>query len=57
MLLLIVTIIYLSSTLSSLLIVSSSRHKRIVLASDLFFRYSKFLVTGHIRRLNQTYPT
>jgi hypothetical protein len=45
-LLLIVPIIFLSFILSSLLTVSLSGLRRIVLASDLFFRCTKFLVTG-----------
>jgi hypothetical protein len=49
MLLLIVLIISLSSILSSLLKVSLSGPRRIVLAPDLLFRCTKFLVTGHIQ--------
>jgi hypothetical protein len=41
-------VISLSSILSSLLIVSLSGPKRIVLTPDLLFRCMKFLVTGHI---------
>jgi hypothetical protein len=51
-LLLVVPAISLSSILSSLLIISLSRPRRIVLARDLFFHCSKFLVTGHIRPPN-----
>jgi hypothetical protein len=48
MLLLAVPIISLSFILSSLLIVSLSGRRRIILAPDLLFRCTKFLVTGHI---------
>jgi hypothetical protein len=46
---LVISVISLSSILSSLLIVSLSRPRRIVLAPGLFFCCTKFLVTGHIR--------
>jgi hypothetical protein len=49
MLLLVVPVISLSSILSSLLIVSISGARHIVLPPDLLFCYAKFLVTGHIR--------
>jgi hypothetical protein len=56
MLLLVVPVISLSSILSSLLIVSLSRPRCIVLAPDLLFHCSKFLVTEHIRPQSRTYP-
>jgi predicted acyltransferase len=49
MLLLVAPIISLSSILSSLLLVSLSGTRRIVLAPDLLFCYINFLVTGHIQ--------
>jgi hypothetical protein len=49
MLLLVVPIISLSSILSSLLIVSLSEPRCIVLAPDLLFRCAKFLVTGLVQ--------
>jgi hypothetical protein len=55
MLLLAVPISSLSSILSSLLLVSLSGSRRIVLALDLLFYCAMFLVTGHIQSLNQTY--
>jgi predicted acyltransferase len=55
-LLLVVPIISLSSILSSLLIVSLSGPRRIVLAPDLLLHCVKFLVTGHIRPPNRAYP-
>jgi hypothetical protein len=47
-LLLVAPVISLSSILSSLLIVSLSGPRHIVLAPNQLFSYSKFLVTGHI---------
>jgi hypothetical protein len=46
---LVISVISLSSILSSLLIVSLSGPRRIILALGLFFCCTKFLVTGHIR--------
>jgi hypothetical protein len=48
MLLRVVPVISLSSILSSLIIVSLSGPRHIVLAHDLLFRCMKSLVTGHI---------
>jgi hypothetical protein len=45
-----------NSILSSLLMVSLSGPRRIVFAPGILFRYMKFLVIGHIRSPNQTYP-
>jgi hypothetical protein len=55
-LLLVVPVISLRSILSSLLIVSLSGPRRIVLAPGLLFHCVKFLVTGHIQPSNWTYP-
>jgi hypothetical protein len=49
MLLLFVPVISLRFILSSLLIVSLSGPRRIVVTLDLLFHCVKFLVTGHIR--------
>jgi hypothetical protein len=49
MLLLVVFVIFLSSILSSLLIVNLSEPRCIILAPNLLFYCVKFLVTGHIR--------
>jgi hypothetical protein len=49
MLLLVVPVISLSLILSSLLIVSLSGPRRIVLTPDLLFHCVKFLVVEHIR--------
>jgi hypothetical protein len=48
-LLLVIPVISLSSIVSNLLIVSLSRPRRIILAPDLLFHCSKFLVTGYIQ--------
>jgi hypothetical protein len=56
-LLLVVPIISLNFILSSLLMVSLSGPRRIILAPDLLFYCMKFLVTRHIWPLNRTYPT
>jgi hypothetical protein len=56
-LLLVAPVISLNSILSGLLIVSLSGPRLIVLAPDLLFRYSKFLMIGHIRPPGRTYPT
>jgi hypothetical protein len=48
-LLLVVFVIFLSSILSSLLIVNLSEPRCIILAPNLLFYCVKFLVTGHIR--------